>query len=637
MATSANLGAILRHFAKKQGSAFVNLREFSEYLKKYAAKHLEEQPDLVQYIEVPEATLLKEFEDYQNRHEVYLLNPTSSKATVICITAYSVYYANKYKEVISNPQTPFPSITDLPKNLPTEALEKKSLEDTVKEWQISQDTKSPRLYCIIMPRDIPSILLPACVPINYVTRAAMAKIRHMLKKDEYHDYFQKKVRISNPSKEIAAQAFFTKFLQHPDNSDQMFDFSGDAFYFWNQLCYFIRLDFEKIKDRTVEDTNILQAVAISEVWIMSLKEKATQQQLKEDALRELQAALARPPYFFSMESILKLTDSKGALLYGQYSEDDLKEFLQKITTDCGNNELPQVLVFKIETGARYFIYKQKVFQLVIRLANEAHDAIEKHLTDKWFKVLSNYDKLPEMRNDKEFENCLKKEVHDLSPVLHALLNANFLTMLNYELDHAPGEDKNSFHIFSGGKLLPYSELLMLRNTSILANAKMMLPFWYTIPVISWLASLFAKKNKPSAKKTAVKEFTADDIPDDEEQPKTSKTLSKKDAVQAAAKNIAEQIVPSGSSIDRELDSYLKMWNKMITKEAHTSLTEDVNSLIRDYTRKVMRTISAQTFDENRLRSLAEALVKTPNMQKIKEEDALTMYVELYILRLLGNG
>ena len=76
---------------------------------------------------------------------------------------------------------------------------------------------------------------------------------------------------------------------------------------------------------------------------------------------------------------------------------------------------------------------------------------------------------------------------------------------------------------------------------------------------------------------------------------------------------------------------------MITKEAHTSLTEDVNSLIRDYTRKVMRTISAQTFDENRLRSLAEALVKTPNMQKIKEEDALTMYVELYILRLLGNG
>lgn len=636
MAISVNLGTILRQYAKKQESVFINFREFCDYVKKYASHHLEEQPDLVQYLEIPDSTLLKELEDYQNKHEVYLIQQNNGKITIACLTAYSVYYANKYKEIISNPQIPFPCANDLPKQLPADALEKKSLEDVVQEWQVKQNTKSPKLYCVLMPRDIPSLLIPECVPINFVTRDAMAKIRNMLKKDEYHDYFQKKVRVANPSKEIAAQAFFTKFLQHPDTSDQTFDFSGDAFYFWNQLCYFIRLDFEKIKDRTTEDTNVLQAVAVSEVWMMTLKEKASKQQTKENALNELRAALARPPYFFSMESILKLKDSKGALLYGQYDEDDLKEFLQKITTECENNELPQVLVFKIETGARYFIYKNKVFQLVIRLANEAHDTIEKHLTDKWFKILSNYEKLPEMKSEKDFENCLKKEIHDLSPVLYALLNANFLTMLNYETSHANSEP--AFHIFSGGKLLPYSELLMLKNSAILANAKNMLPFWYTIPVISWLASLFSKKKrKPAQSKIAQKEFTADDIPDDEEIQKPAKFASKKDAIQAAAKNIAEELVPSGSTIDRELDSYGKIWNKMITKEAHNSLSEDVNCLIRDYTRKVMRTISAQTFDENRLRSLAEGLVKTPNMQKIKEEEALTIYVELYMLRLLSNG
>lgn len=636
MSTSANLGTILRQYAKKQGSAFINFREFCDYLKKYASRNLEEQPDLVQYLEVPESTLLKELEDYQNKHEVFLIQQNSGKITIACITAYSIYYANKYKEILSNPQIPFPCVNDLPKQLPAEALEKKSLEDAVEEWQVKQNTKSPKLFCILMPRDIPSLLVPECVQINFVTRDAMAKIRNMLKKDEYHDYFQKKVRVANPSKEIAAQAFFTKFLQHPDTSDQTFDFSGDAFYFWNQLCYFIRLDFEKIKDRTTEDTNVLQAVAVSKVWMMTLKEKASKQQNKENALNELRAALARPPYFFSMESILKLKDSKGALLYGQYDEEDLKEFLQKITTECENNELPQVLVFKIETGARYFIYKTKVFPLVIRLANEAHDTIEKHLTDKWFKILSNYEKLPEMRSEKDFENCLKKEIHDLSPVLYALLNANFLTMLNYESDHNSSEP--TFHIFSGGKLVSYSELLMLKNTTILANAKMMLPFWYTIPVISWLASLFSKKKrKPAQNKIAQKEFTADDIPDDEEFQKPAKSMNKKEAIQAAAKNIAEELVPSGSTIDRELDSYGKIWNKMITKEAHNSLAEDVNCLIRDYTRKIMRTISAQTFDENRLRSLAEGLVKTPNMQKIKEEEALTIYVELYMLRLLSNG
>lgn len=635
MATSVNLSSILRNFATKQESPFVYIRDFCDYIKKYAAKNLEQQPNLVQYIEISESSLTKELEELASKHEVYLTTQ-GGKPVVIVITYYSVLYANRFKDIVSNITVPFPCVTDLPKQLPVEAIEKTDASEIIPKLQQEQDVKSPVLYCMMMPRDIPAILFPACVPVQFLTRAAMAKIRHMLKKDEYHDYFQKKLRNANPTKEIGSQTFYTRFLQHPDNADQTFDFNGDAFYFWSQLCYFIRIDFEKIKDRTIEDINVLQALSICEIWMMSLKEKANAQQVREDALRELEAALARPPFFYSMDSILKIRDSKGALLYGQYNEDDLKEFLQKLTTESENNELPKILVFKVETGARYFIYKQRVFQLVVRLANEAHDTIEKDLTDKWFNSLSEYSKLPEMKDKKAFETVLKDEVRTLSPVLWSLLNANFLTMLNYENDHS--ENANSFHIFSNGKLLPYSELLMLSNSSILSTAKIMLPFWHTIPILSWIMSMInSKKNEKKPRKKAIKEFSADDIPDDTPKQSPGRYVNKKEAVIEAARNVADELVPSGSTIDRELDSYLKLWNKMITKEAHASLTEDVNSLIRDYTRKVMRTISASTFTVDRVRTLAETLVKTPNMQKIKENDALTMYVELYILRLLSNS
>ncbi|MCI6317114.1 MAG: hypothetical protein MR877_08175 [Spirochaetia bacterium] len=635
MATSVNLSSILRNFATKQESPFVYIRDFCDYIKKYAAKNLEQQPNLVQYIEISESSLTKELEELASKHEVYLTTQ-GGKPVVIVITYYSVLYANRFKDIVSNITVPFPCVTDLPKQLPVEAIEKTDASEIIPKLQQEQDVKSPVLYCMMMPRDIPAILFPACVPVQFLTRAAMAKIRHMLKKDEYHDYFQKKLRNANPTKEIGSQTFYTRFLQHPDNADQTFDFNGDAFYFWSQLCYFIRIDFEKIKDRTIEDINVLQALSICEIWMMSLKEKANAQQVREDALRELEAALARPPFFYSMDSILKIRDSKGALLYGQYNEDDLKEFLQKLTTESENNELPKILVFKVETGARYFIYKQRVFQLVVRLANEAHDTIEKDLTDKWFNSLSEYRKLPEMKDKKAFETVLKDEVRTLSPVLWSLLNANFLTMLNYENDHS--ENANSFHIFSNGKLLPYSELLMLSNNSILSTAKIMLPFWHTIPILSWIMSMInSKKNEKKPRKKAIKEFSADDIPDDTPKQSPGRYVNKKEAVIEAARNVADELVPSGSTIDRELDSYLKLWNKMITKEAHASLTEDVNSLIRDYTRKVMRTISASTFTVDRVRTLAETLVKTPNMQKIKENDALTMYVELYILRLLSNS
>ena len=75
---------------------------------------------------------------------------------------------------------------------------------------------------------------------------------------------------------------------------------------------------------------------------------------------------------------------------------------------------------------------------------------------------------------------------------------------------------------------------------------------------------------------------------------------------------------------------------MISPQAHLQLTEDVNSLIRDYMRKVINTLTASTFTADRVRSLAKSLVKTPNMQKIKEEESLTQYVELYILKLVSN-
>ena len=302
MATSVNLSSILRNFATKQESPFVYIRDFCDYIKKYAAKNLEQQPNLVQYIEISESSLTKELEELASKHEVYLTTQ-GGKPVVIVITYYSVLYANRFKDIISNITVPFPCVTDLPKQLPVEAIEKTDASEIIPKLQQEQDVKSPVLYCMMMPRDIPAILFPACVPVQFLTRAAMAKIRHMLKKDEYHDYFQKKLRNANPTKEIGSQTFYTRFLQHPDNADQTFDFNGDAFYFWSQLCYFIRIDFEKIKDRTIEDINVLQALSICEIWMMSLKEKANAQQVREDALRELEAALARPPFFYSMDSI----------------------------------------------------------------------------------------------------------------------------------------------------------------------------------------------------------------------------------------------------------------------------------------------------------------------------------------------
>lgn len=635
MSNNVSIGYLLRHFATKQQSAFVNFKDFSEYLKRYSTRHLEEQPELVQYIEISDGMLLKEIEELASKHEVTLYNQNPQKITIIVLTYYSTYFAGRFKDMQTNPTIPFPVLQDFPKQVPTNAVEKKDASEFIPACLNHQDTKSFLIYSLLLPRDIPAILFPACVPISYLLKASISKIRTLLKKEEYKDYFLKKLKVANPNKEIGARSFFERFVNQPDSEDFL-DVNSEAFYYWSQLCYFIRLDFEKVKDRTIEDVNVLQSIAVSEIWLSNLKDKASKEQKRQLALKDLETNLAKPPYFFTMEAVLKFKDSKGVSLYGQFSEEDLKEHLHKLTTESENANLPKLLVFKIENGTRYFIYKDKVIPLIVRLANEAHSTIEKILIDKWYKTLLNYEKLPEMKEDKKFEIELKKQVETTSPVLYTLLNANFLPLIN--LEQSNSQEESQFNIFSGSRLLSYSDILMIKKESILSKAKIMLPFWYSIPIISTIIGLFARKRKPEQKKTVESpaELTAADIPDEKSKP-TGKIGSKKEMLQAKAREIGKELVPHGSTIERELDSYENVWNKMLSKEARVQLTEDVNSLIRDYMRKVIKTISSSTFSQERVQSLARTLVKTPNMQRIKDEEALYMYVQLYILKLISNG
>ena len=631
MATTSNLSAIIRYYAEKQKSPFIDLKEFCAYVKKYAEHHVEEQSELVKYLGDPSGTVAAELQGLSEKKLVAIIN-ANNKKTIVSITFLATKYANLFKEMMKNESIPYPQASDLPKQFPNQVLEHKAASQYIPAIIEKENTKSPLLYILDFARDLPPMLIPACVPIRALLDTAQQKVRKILKKEEFHDYFLKKLRSTNPTKEISIKNFYTHFVD--TENYQFAEFTdGEDYYIWNQSLYYIRQDFEKIQDRTVEDTNILQAVQILELHSSYLKEKFQNEHKRSEAMKELESALAKPPYFYSMPQILKFQDNNGRLLYGQYTEDDLKEFLQKMTTDGEANELPQLLVFKVESGTRYYVYKKKVSQVVVRLCNEAHDSVEKTLEDHWYEVMLDYERLPEMTNASEFEACLHELVEKHSPILYSLLNANFMSILSYEEND---DSIDSFRLFVDGKLLPYSDLLMLKNSKILANAKSRLPFYYTLPIISWIMSLFNGRSKEKQRATSNTTVTKNPFEEEEKKADTGPKQTKTQALAHNAKEIAKDLVPEGSTLDRELNFLTKQWNKMISKEAYNNLTEDVNALIRDYTRRVVKTLSATSFTRERVENLAKTLVNTPNMQKIKEDKALTEYVVLYMLRLVSN-
>ena len=637
MATSANLSSIIRYYAEKQKSPFIDQREFCTWIKKYAEHHVEEQAELVKYLGDPTGTVTAELAGLEQKHLAAVI-PNGSKKMIISIAYFSVKYTNLYKELIKNESIPYPIETDLPKKFPSTILERKAAQDYFIQDMNEEPSKSQNLYIIVFPRDLPALLLPACVPIKVLVESSQMKIRKVLKKEEYHDYFLKKLRSANPSKEISVKNFYSAFVDK-DYNGYIDVTDGDQYYLWNQLCYFVRQDFEKIQDRTADDTSLLQAISISEIHSTYLKEKFQTDRKREEALKELESNLGQPPYFFSTPQILKFQDKHGKLLFGQYSEEDLKDTLLKLSTESEDNTLPKLVVFKVASGTRYYIYKNKVISLIVRLCNEAHDTIKEILVNKWYESLLEYTKLPEMTNKDKFEKKLELLVEDNSPVLYALLTANFITLLSAEknLD----DSLSTFQLFADGKLLPYSHLLMLRSEDILAEAKMRLPFIYTIPIISWIIGLFRsrkieKQKREAKEKQLHEEVDPMSVLENEEGDKKAKK-SRHEALADKAKELAAEFIPEGSTVDRELNFLAKQWNRMISKEAYNNLTEDVNSLIRDYTRRVCNTLTAQSFTKERIENLADALVRTPNMQKIQEQKALTEYVQLYMIRLVSNS
>lgn len=635
MAATSDMGVLLRFYASKQKSPFILYSAFVDYVKRYAAKNVEEQADLVPYLGDPVPQLEKAFEPLLQSKQIAIIDTNPAKKVIFVTGYFNAAFAERYKEIKTNATVPFPTIQDMPKQTPNEILIKSEYTEIIFDLLKNQKPDDKNLYAIIVPMNLPSIIFPGNVPVSVLVNASLEKMQHMLEKDEYHDYYLKKLRISNPGKEISVKNFFSQFVKSPEEALQSLKNSADCFYFWGQLCYFIKQDYEKVKDFTQEDVNVLQAVAISEIVTSFYKNESAKNMQQENALKAVQNHMKQPPYFFTMDGILKFTDAKGVPLQGQYKDEALKEFLQKETTDAMANELPNLLVFKTSSGARYFIYKDKVFPLVVRMCNELHDTINDSLTREWYEILLNYDKKKEMVDDNAFNERLEHEVEKLSPVLYALLNATFLSVLNIEM--ARSSKGGGSNLFLGDNLLPYSHLLMLNRQTILANAKILLPFWYTIPFFSWLVSLFNKKPQKKKGKSSGPATVHEALEEAEERPRSSgKNESKKDALISAAKKVEGNLVPEGSSIERELNSYKKQWNRMLTKQAYLNLTEDVNSLIRDYMRKVLRTISGKSFTIDRIQDLAETLCKTPNMQKITDQDSLYVYVQLYMIYLVKN-
>jgi hypothetical protein len=161
---------------------------------------------------------------------------------------------------------------------------------------------------------------------------------------------------------------------------------------------------------------------------------------------------------------------------------------------------------------------------------------------------------------------------------------------------------------------------------MLQEAKLALPFWFSLPIVSdfigLLKYLFKKKEKKAVKQPAGEQLVV------EEKDHAGK-------IRTAAEEIEFDIVPPGHTIDSYLEELEGRWSKLIDKQAREDLVNDVKFLVKNQLRRRMKLERQFEPTRDALNQMAyNTVINNKALSSISAKESLLLFMELYMIKLL---
>jgi hypothetical protein len=624
MVQAADLYSILYSYSRKNGSPAIDVESFIGFLQKYAQKVCEERPEWTDWVEDTGPRIWRELNQLQENGKVTVVNKGSGQQIFM-----NLYYAEQVKEAYKNPDNdadmPFPDETFLDMPVPQSQLKPLDVSVDIPAFlKEPQETILPIIKLVFPDNCGTALALASMIPFT-VLEASLIKVRNYLLKHGNREYMQHKLAPQLIGKEDHLREIMDQVMIRPLNCiNDMKDGREAAFYFWAYFCNQVRHDLRSKNELLADEQGTLQAVYLIEVCSSFFKAKAAKAKETELAFKNFELEMEKPPYYFSLDAIAKFKDNKGVPLLGRYSQEGLEAYIKKRITEApAPEELPELFYFRTGDGANWLIKKSKLLPLCARLFAETRPVVIKSILRRWKKLLVNFMHEPAMEEDWEFENLILRYVEEYAPVLNALLQDHRLYLVHEEMRKNGKGLPESLRLFNRNELLPLRVLLLIKRKELLGDAKLLLPFWYTIPIISHLIAFLQNLGKKKKKKAYNKDgYSAlsqiDDI---------------RKELQNAARESEAHLVPEGHTLDTYLEELSQRWGNLLNKQAKDDLVEDVNALVRDKLRHMLhfqKNVNRDTLDK-----MTESIMNTSaGLYKISEQNYLFLYIKLYLVKLL---
>ncbi|MDR2630491.1 MAG: hypothetical protein LBC60_06185 [Spirochaetaceae bacterium] len=619
-----DLYTLLESYAKKIHSPYLDLDKFIQYLEKSAKRLAVDHPEWGPWSVNTEKKTWETLPNLVKEEKCKMI--TNPKGTQIFLPTF---YINVIRQAYSTGETaelPFPDEKTLKLNISPEQLKILYIEhDLAPYLDNPQETILP-LIKFTFPRDLPDMIILADLIPRRLPEMTMLKIQKYLWIQGNKEHIQSKMISRFQGREDYLKDMINYMMTQPMNCLYSIESGGElSFLFLSFFCNLVKGEVLQKNELTARDIAVLQAVFILEILNNYYTNKVARAKARETALKNLNLCFDKPPYTYNLSAIMKFSDTKGIPLLGQYSQEDLETFLKTKITEHAEKELPELLVIHDLSGEQFFIKKTVLLVLCSRLLTDVRPLVKKMVAERWFKLLRAYDREPAMDKEEEFERLLTRMTRKTNPMLLALLRDNKLALVYHELEK--GAELPEFSkLFDNGKVLPLSALLMLNRRALLTDARMLLPFWYSIPILFHIINFFKNLGKPKVDLEAQ---------NDEENPELE--FSGDNNAPSSLKELAAELIPRGSTLTETLGEQESRWNTRLNPQARKNLVEDVNSLIFDRMRLLMRLPRRPKITREFLEETAESFVSESSaLQQLGDYDALITYIKLYIINLLIN-
>jgi len=627
MVQGTDLYTILVAYANKNNSPYIDIAGFLDYLEKAGKKFSNDYPTWQKWANDTAAKFWAEVPSIVEGGKCELLSDPGEGR---------IYVASFFHEKIRAAYARADQETELP--FPNE----ESLGIILPEKQVKHLNSDSELQSIVAnPKSIDAPVLKIGFPENFgfaillrdmfprqITEISLLKVRNFINRYGNKEYVYHQLSVQLQGKEAYLKDQLEQVLVRPLDQYRIIGESREIpSLFWTHLCGLIKSDIKKKKEKLSTDVAVFQSAHIIEVVNGYFRSLATKRREVETAFKNLESQLAKPPYIYTMDEILKFTGPGGGLLLGLYTSEELSEWMKRQITESVNDELPALLIFKIKArNEQYFLLKDRMIPLCARLLHDGRILIKMAISKQWSRLISNYDSDLAMTNDAEFERLLAKTAEKLCPELMSLLSDPKLILVYEEMSRKENGIPASMRIINEGKMLPYSAVFLIRRRAMLQETRLALPFWYSLPIISSLVGFF--KNLFNKDKKAVKQSASSNELIVEEKDHAGK-------IRNAAEELGFDIVPPGFTIDSYLDELGDRWSRLIDRQARESLVNDVKFLSKNQLRRRMKV--EKQFEPTRevLNQMAyNTVIHNPALSSISARDSLLLFMELYMVKLL---